>query len=76
MHLICPPSPPPQVLHNICLSFLLGITASREKLKAMFVQNYGAGANEVHYGRCASGVLSPFDIISSWKIGNKITLEF
>ena len=39
MHLIYPP----QILHHICLSFLLGITASQEKLKAMLVQNYGGG---------------------------------
>ena len=25
MHLICPP--PPQILHNLCFSFLMGITA-------------------------------------------------
>ena len=25
MHLICPPSPLPQILHNLCFSFLLGI---------------------------------------------------
>ena len=33
------------------------------------------GVNKVHYGRCASGVLSPFEFICSWKIGNKITQE-
>ena len=49
----------------------------------MLVQNLGAnpggggggGVNKVHYGRCASGVLSPFEFICSWEIGNKITQE-
>ena len=27
MHLICPPPHPPKILHNLCFSFLLGITA-------------------------------------------------
>ena len=27
MHLICLPPPSPQILHNLCFSFFLGITA-------------------------------------------------
>ena len=44
MHLICPPPPPQKnILHNLCFSFLLGITAlPREtELKTMLTQNFG-----------------------------------
>ena len=46
-------SPPPtQILHNLCFSFLLGITAvPREKQCLCII----VGGNKVHYGRCASG---------------------
>ena len=32
---------PTKILHNLCFSFLLGITAVQEKLKIMLVQNFG-----------------------------------
>ena len=32
---------PTKILHNLCFSFLLGITAVQEKLKTMLVQNFG-----------------------------------
>ena len=61
MHLICPP----KFLHNLCFSFLLGITAvPREIENNAYVIFFlggggggeGEGANKVHYGRRASGV--------------------
>ena len=62
MHLICPP----KFLHNLCFSFLLGITAVPREIEnnayAIFLLGggwgggEGEGANKVHYGRCASGV--------------------
>ena len=32
---------PPKILHNLCFSLLLGITAFQGKLKTMLVQNFG-----------------------------------
>ena len=32
MHIICPP-PPPQILHNLCFSFLLGITVVQREIE-------------------------------------------
>ena len=63
MHLICPP----KFLHNLCFSFLLGITAVPREIEnnayAIFLGGEGEGgggggrgANKVHYGRRASGV--------------------
>ena len=59
MHLICPP----KFLHNLCFSFLLGITAVQEKLKIMHVQFFfwggGRGRGEGEGGggqiRCIMG---------------------
>ena len=53
MHLICPP--PPQILHNLCFSFLLGITTVPREIENNANAKFW-GANKVHYGRCASGV--------------------
>ena len=55
MHLICPnPPSPTQILHTLCFSFILGITAVPRE-----IENYAYAkfleANKVHYGRCASG---------------------
>ena len=60
MHLICPNPPfPTQILHTLCFSFLLGITAVPRE-----IENYAYAkfleANKVHYGRCASGELRLF----------------
>ena len=59
MHLICPPPPPPtQMLHNLCISFLLCITAvpreTEHNAYAKCLLGVG-GANKVHYGKCGSG---------------------
>ena len=62
MHLICAPPPPKKkkMLHNLCFSFPLGITAiPRETENNAYATFWGA--NKVHYGRCASGV-------SLWKM--------
>ena len=46
--------PPPQMLHNLCFSFLVGITAvPREIENNPYAKFYGV--NKVHFGRCASG---------------------
>ena len=50
MHLI-----PPSNLHNLCFSFVLGITAVQRKVENNAYANFW-GANRVHYERCASGV--------------------
>ena len=33
MHLICHPLPPRQIFHNLCFSFLLGITAVQREIE-------------------------------------------
>ena len=57
MHLICPPPQPPQILHNLCFSFLLGITAvPREIENNAYAKVWGT--NKVYcQGRRATGVL-------------------
>ena len=43
----------PEILHNLCFSFLLGITAvPRQTENNTYAKRWGA--NKVHYG-CASG---------------------
>ena len=50
---------PPKILHNLCFSFLLGITAvPREIENNTYVKFWGA--NMVHYGKCKSDVLTIF----------------
>ena len=45
----------PKILHYLCFSFLLGITAvSREIENNAYAKFWGA--NKVHYGKCGSGV--------------------
>ena len=39
----------PIILHKHCLQFLLGVKMVQEKLKTMFVQNFGV-TNKEHYG--------------------------
>ena len=46
----------PQILHSLCFSFLLGITAVLRKIENNAYAKL-LGANKVHYGRCVSGVL-------------------
>ena len=52
------PLPPPKknMLHNLCFSFLLGITDVPREIE----NNANArswGAKKVHYGKCGSGLL-------------------
>ena len=50
-----PPPTPPQIFHNLCFSFLLGIiVVPREIENNAYAKSWGA--NKVHYGRSASGV--------------------
>ena len=51
MHLICPP----KILHNLCFSFLLGITVVLREIENNAYAKFW-GVNKVHYGRCTSGV--------------------
>ena len=57
MHLICSPPPLPQILHNLCLSFLLGITAvPREIENNAYAKFWEAmGDVQVAYGQCENG---------------------
>ena len=50
--------PPKKKKKKNCVTFHFSwvLQPSQEKLKAMLMQNF-EGANKVHYGRCASGVL-------------------
>jgi len=42
---------PPQILHNFCFSFPLGITAVPREIENNDNTKFG-GANKVHYGKC------------------------
>ena len=53
MHLICYPLP--QILHNLCFSFLLGITAVPREIENNSYAKFWE-ATTVHHGRCARGV--------------------
>ena len=50
------PSLPPQNLHNLWFSFLLGITAVPREIENNAYAKFWR-ANKVHYGKCGSGVL-------------------
>ena len=50
---------PPQILHNLCFPFLLGITAVPREIENNAYAKLGGGANKVHYGECGSGVFRP-----------------
>ena len=66
------PLSPTQILHTLCFSFILGITAVLRE-----IENYAYAkfldANKVHYGRCASGELRLFASLTLEQ-GIKITL--
>ena len=51
----CFPPPPPQILHDLFSSFLLGIAAVPREFENNTYANFWE-ANKVHCGRCASGV--------------------
>ena len=55
MHLICPPPPPTPILHNLCFSFSLGITAVPREIENNAYAKFG-GVNKVHYGWSVSKV--------------------
>ena len=46
----------PQILHNLCFSFLLGITAVPREIGKEAYAKFLGGKLKVHYGSCASGV--------------------
>ena len=50
MHLI-PPPPTPQILHNLCFSLLLGITAVPRKIENNVYANFagGGGRGQIRY---------------------------
>ena len=50
MHLICP-----QILRNLCFSFLLGIKAIPREIENNSYAKF-SWANKVHYGKCGNGV--------------------
>ena len=45
----------PKILHNLCFSFLLGITAVPREIENNPYAKFWV-ANKVHYGKCGSGV--------------------
>ena len=57
MHLIPPPPPPTpsQILHNLCFSFLLDLTAVPREIENTAYAKFG-GAKKVRYGKGGSGV--------------------
>ena len=69
MQLICSPPPPKKkkILHNLCFSFLLGITAVQREIENNAYAKFW-GANKVHYGKCESGVWLLLRLLlwSSW----------
>ena len=51
------PPPPKKKLHNLCFSFLTGISAvPRETENNASAKYWGANKVRIHYGKCASGV--------------------
>ena len=64
-----PPHPLPKkkILHNLCSSFLLGITAVQREIQNNAYAKFW-GANKVHYGKCESGVWLLLRLLlwSSW----------
>ena len=48
----------PKILHNLCFSFLLGITAVPKETENNAYAKFGGGGgvNKVHYGKCGRGV--------------------
>ena len=71
---------PPKILHKLCFSFLLSITAvpreieNRAYAKFFFGGGGGGGENLVDYGRCASGILGSF--MRKWQCCTTIAKKF
>ena len=45
-----PPPPAPQILHNHCFQFLLGITVVPREIQDNSLAKFLGGVNKVHYG--------------------------
>jgi len=52
----------PKILHNLCFSFLLGITAVLREIENNAYAKF-CGANKVQYGSSASGVLNEIGLV-------------
>ena len=52
------PSLPPKILHNLCFSFLLGLTAVLREIENNAYAKFWRAINKVHSERCASSVLN------------------
>ena len=65
MHLVCAPN----ILHNLWFSFLLGITAVPREIENNAYAKFW-GVDQVHYGRCASGVSSPLAFSAILTVSN------
>ena len=53
---------PPKISHNLCFSFLLGITAVQREIENNAYAKFGGGGggggggtNKEHYGKCGNG---------------------
>ena len=47
---------PPQILYNLCFSFLRGITAVPREIEKQCLRKLFLGANKVHYGKCGNAL--------------------
>ena len=67
---------PPKVLHNLCCSFLLGITAIPREIENKAYAKFW-GANKVRYGSCASGEYTDKKkILHTWRTKTNFTISF
>ena len=67
---------PPKILHNLCCSFLLGITAIPREIENNAYAKFG-GANKVRSGRCASGEYTDEKkILHAWRTKTNFTISF
>ena len=60
MHIVYPPHPPPQTLHNHCLGFLLGQLSYPGEIGNNGYAKFGGGGgggNKKHYDLCESSEL-------------------
>ena len=66
------PCLPPNILHNLWFSFLLGITAVPREIDNNAYAKFWR-ANKVHYGKCGSGVLDALSRCSRAAAAKKCT---